>query len=80
METKYSSPVITVKPESSIFDALLQMQTNFVKHIVISAKNIPIGIVTERDINRFLEEDKTAHAINGIPINHVMQKNVITIY
>ena len=79
MEKRYSSHVITIKPESSIFDALLQMQTNFVKHIVITVKNIPIGIVTERDINRFLEEDKTAHAIDEIPIKHVMQKNIITI-
>jgi CBS domain-containing protein len=75
----YSSPVITVKPESSIFDALLQMQTNFIKHIVVAVKNIPVGIVTERDINKFLEGNKTAHAINEIPIKHVMQKNIITI-
>ena len=79
MEKGYSSPVIAIRPESSIFDALLQMQTNFVKHIVIAAKNIPVGIVTERDINRFLGEDKTVHAIDEIPIKHVMQKNVITI-
>jgi len=75
----YSSPVITIKPESSIFDALLQMQTNFIKHIVVAVKNIPVGIVTERDINKFLEENKTAYAINEIPIKHVMQKNIITI-
>ena len=55
------------------------MQTNFVKHIVISVKNIPVGIVTERDINRFLEGDKTVHALDEIPIKHVMQKNVISI-
>lgn len=79
MEKRYSSPVITIQPESSIFDALLKMQTNFVKHIVISVKNIPIGIVTERDINRFLEGDKTVHALDEIPIKHVMQKNVISI-
>ncbi|MCV0412545.1 CBS domain-containing protein [Nitrosarchaeum sp.] len=79
MKKIYSSPVISVNPESSIFDALLQMQTNFVKHIVISIKNMPVGIVTERDINKFLEENKTAHAINEIPIKHVMTKNVITI-
>jgi len=79
MKKRYSSPVITNQPESSISDALLQMQTNFVKHIVIVVKNIPVGIVTERDINRFLGEDKTAYAIDEIPIKHVMQKNVITI-
>jgi CBS-domain-containing membrane protein len=79
MKKIYSSPVITVQPESSIFDALLQMQTNFVKHIVVAVKNMPIGIVTERDINRFLGEYKTAHALDEIPIKHVMQRNVISI-
>jgi len=79
MKKTYSFPVITVNPESSIFDVLLQMQTNFVKHIVVTINNKPVGIVTERDINKFLEEDKTAHAINEIPIKHVMTKNVITI-
>ena len=79
MEAKYTTPVLTVKPESSIFDALLQMQTNFVKHIVITVNNKPVGIVTERDINKFLENDKTSRALNEIPIKHVMQKQVISI-
>lgn len=79
MEKKYSSPVITVQPESSIFETLLQMQKNFVKRIVIAVKNKPVGIVTERDINRFLGEDKTARAVDEIPIKHVMQKNIIVI-
>jgi CBS domain-containing protein len=79
MEKLFSFPVITVQPESSIFDALLKMQINFVKHIVIAVKNKPVGIVTERDINRFLGEDKTAHVVDEIPIKHVMKKNVITI-
>jgi len=79
MDKMYSSPVITISPESSIFDALLKMQTNFIKHLVIAVKKIPIGIVTERDINKFLADDKTSHAINEIPIKHVMRKNVISI-
>ncbi len=79
MGKKYSSPVITVQPESSIFETLSQMQKNFVKRIVISVKNKPVGIVTERDINRFLGDDKTARAVDEIPIKHVMQKNIIVI-
>ncbi len=79
MEKSYSSPVITVQPESSIFETLSQMQKNFVKRIVVAVKNKPVGIVTERDINRFLGEDKTARAVDEIPIKHVMQKNIITI-
>ena len=79
MEVPYTSPVITVGSESSIFETLRQMQTNFIKRMVVVSKNKPVGIVTERDINKFLENDKTAKALDEIPIKHVMQKNVITI-
>lgn len=74
-----SSKVVTVTPESSIFETLKQMQINFIKRIVIVSNKKPIGIVTERDINKFLEDDKTSKAIDEIPIKNVMQKNVITI-
>ena len=79
METKYSSPVISVGPEASIFETLQKMQLNFVKRIVIVSKERPIGIVTERDVNKFLENDKTAKVIDEIPIKLVMQKNLISI-
>jgi predicted transcriptional regulator len=76
---KYTSPVITVEPESSIHDTLVQMQTNFIKRIVIVSKNRPLGIVTERDISNFLEQDKTAKALDEIPIKYVMKKDPIII-
>ncbi|MDH3500967.1 MAG: CBS domain-containing protein [Nitrosopumilus sp.] len=79
MSKKYSSPVITVQPESSIFETLSKMQKNFVKRIVVVVKNKPVGIITERDVNRFLGEDKTARSTDEIPIKHVMQKNIIMI-
>ena len=79
MEKKYSSPVIKIQPESSIYETLSQMQKNFVKRIVIATKNKPVGIVTERDINKFLGEDRTARAMDEIPIKHVMKKNIITV-
>ncbi len=79
MSSPFTSPVITVNPESSIFETLQKMQSNFVKHIVVTSKDKPIGIVTERDINRFLENDRTSRVIDEIPIKHVMQKNVISI-
>ena len=79
MTARNSSPVITVNPETSIYETLKTMQTNFIKHIVVSSKNKPLGVVTERDINKFLENDKTARAIDEIPIKHVMTKNVISL-
>ncbi len=79
MSQSYSTPVISVAPDASIYETLLEMQTNFIKRIVISSENKPLGIVTERDINRFLEDDRTSRALNEIPVKHVMKKNVISI-
>ena len=76
---KFKSPVITVDPQASIHNALVKMQLNFIKRIVVIDDNRPVGIVTERDISRFLENDKTARALDEIPISHVMRKNPITI-
>ena len=74
-----TTDVITVTPDASINDVLQKMQLNFIKRIVVEVKNKPVGIVTERDINKFLENDKTARALKEIPIKHVMKKNLITI-
>ena len=79
MEKLYSSSVITASPKSSVLDVLNKMQSNLIKRIVITEDTKPLGIITERDINKFLEEDKTSRAINEIPIDHVMQKNIVLI-
>lgn len=79
MEKHYSSSVITANPKSSIFDVLKKMQSNLIKRIVITEDTRPLGIITERDINKFLEKDTTSRAINEIPIDHVMEKNIVLI-
>lgn len=76
---KFKSPVITVESQVSIHNALVKMQLNFIKRIVIVDDSRPVGIITERDISRFLENDKTARALDEIPISHVMRKNPISI-
>ncbi len=79
MEKQYSTPVISVSSNSSIFEVLQKMQSNFVKRIVITDETKPLGIITERDIDKFLGDDKTARAINEIPVKHLMQKNIVLI-
>jgi len=71
--------VTTVTPDTSINEVLQKMQFNFIKYIVVEVKNKPVGIVTERDINKFLENDKTARALEEISIEQVMEKNLVTI-
>lgn len=75
----YSTPVITLTQNDSIHDALLLMQKNEIKRIVITDNNFPIGIVTERDIGKFLEKDKTTRALNEIPLSQIMTRNLVTI-
>jgi len=79
VEKLFSSKVITVNKDSSIFEALQKMQLNLIKRVVITEGTKPLGIITERDINKFLKEDKTARAINEIPVKHVMEKNIVLI-
>ncbi len=79
MEKLYSAPVFSVFPDSSVFETLQKMQAEFVKRLVITEGSKPLGIITERDINKFLEDDKTTRAIDEIPIKHLMQKNIVLI-
>ena len=75
MENKlYSSPVFTLTEHDFIHDALVLMQTNFIKRIVVVKDKKPVGIVTERDINRFLENDNTKRALDEVPLKEIMKK------
>lgn len=75
----YTSPVITLRPENSIHDALFLMNKNDIKRIVITSGNNPVGIVTERDIGRFLQNDLTSRMLNQIHLDEIMSRNVFTI-
>lgn len=80
---EYSSPVITLKEEDTIHDAIIKMHQNNIKRIVITSddtrKDTPIGIVTESDIVKFLDEDKTERALDKIHVEEIVSKNLVTI-
>lgn len=78
-EKLYSSPVFTLAENDSIHDALVLMKTNFVKRVVITKDKKPVGIITERDISAFLEQDATSRALDEIKLKEIMKKNIITI-
>jgi CBS domain-containing protein len=80
MEIKqYAAPVFTLSAQSSVHDTLLIMKTNFVKRIVIVKGKKPIGILTERDISRFLQTTNTKRTLNEIPLSEIMKKNLIMV-
>jgi predicted transcriptional regulator len=55
------------------------MKTKFIKRVVIVKEKRPIGIVTERDVNRFLEKDNTKRSLSEVSVREIMKKNLITI-
>lgn len=75
----YTTPVITLAQNNNIHDALLLMQKNEIKRVVIADNDLPVGIVTERDIGNFLEKDKTTRALNEISLSQIMTRNPVTI-
>ena len=75
----YTTPVITLGPENSIHEALELMQKNDVKRIIIVQNNLPVGIVTERDIGRFLDKDKTTRTLDKIRLDEFMSTGLVTI-
>lgn len=75
----YSSPVFTLTTSDSMRDALVLMKTNFVKRVVVVRDKRPTGILTERDISRFLERDTTKRSLSEIPLREVMKKDLISI-
>ena len=75
----YTAPVITLGPENSMSDALFLMKKNDIKRLVIVNDDIPVGIVTERDIGKFLQNDKTSRMLDQIHLNEIMKRNIFTI-
>ena len=75
----YTSPVISLKSEDTVNDALFLMQKNDVKRIVIVENDYPVGIATERDIGKFLEYDKTSRTLDKIKLDEIMSQNLVTI-
>src|SRR5579885_269752 len=77
---RFTTPVLTLGLEDTINDALFLMQKNDIKRVVIVKDNFPVGIVTERDIGRFLQYDKTTKPLDKISIQNVMTRNLVTIH
>lgn len=76
---QYTTTVLTLELEDTINDALFLMQKYDIKRVVIIQNNHPVGIVTERDIGRFVEHDKTKRTLDKIYLSEIMSKNLVTI-
>lgn len=77
---RFTTPVFTLGLDGTINDALFLMQKNDIKRVVIVKDNFPVGILTEHDIGRFLQHDKTTKPLDKISLQNVMTRNLVTIH
>jgi CBS domain-containing protein len=71
--------VITLSPQENLWKAQIMMSRYNIKKIVIvkESKKHPIGILSLKDMIKFVISDKTDRDLHEIPITEVMTKDLI---
>ncbi len=72
--------VISVREADTLFDAQqLMLRNNIKRLVVIDDKNIPIGIITQKDMVRGLMRGGAGKALDKIRVKSIMIKNPISL-
>jgi CBS domain-containing protein len=72
--------VVTVAPSDSLLKARDLMTQNRVSQlVVIDQRNRPVGLISKREIARFLLEDGTPRGLEEIPVSEASSKSLHTI-
>jgi CBS domain-containing protein len=73
---KKGMTVVTIQPDQSIREAIARLaQHNIGALVAVDEANLPVGILSERDITRALAQDEQIFARS---VSELMTKNVIT--
>jgi CBS domain-containing protein len=72
--------VVTVAPSDSVLKARDVMIQNHASQLVVADhRRRPIGLISKRDIARFLLEDITSRGLEEIPVSEASSKSISTI-
>lgn len=74
-----SREIISLKQNDTLLDARNFMMRYNISRIVVSENRKPIGIVTEKDISKYLYDYLTEKKLYEIMVSEVMTKNLFTI-
>ncbi|MGQ0771355.1 MAG: CBS domain-containing protein [Nitrososphaerota archaeon] len=64
--------VIGVQKDTNLYDIILNLTTNKISKIFIYDKNRPVGVITDKDVTRFLFIDKSGRDLHGISAQEIM--------
>lgn len=74
-----SNDAITLEPKKSLHDARNSLVTYNISRIVVAGENKPLGIVTEKDIARYLYTQVPERRLKEVALEEVMSKNLVTV-
>jgi CBS domain-containing protein len=70
---------ITLGPDKTVLDARNILLKYGISRVVVAKNRKPLGIVTEKDIGRFLYEHVPPRQLEEIRLDEVMSKNLVTV-
>ncbi len=71
--------VVMCNPSNSIMDVRELMRKHRINRIiVVVGENKPLGIITQKDIIRFITADKSDRGLDEIPVKEAMSKELVT--
>lgn len=74
-----SNDAITLEPKKSLHDARKSLVTYNISRIIVARENKPLGMVTEKDIARYLYTQVPERRLKEVALEEVMSKNLVTV-
>ena len=68
---------ITLEPNRTLYDSRNSLLRYNISRVVVAKDNKPLGIVTEKDISRFLFREVPNRRLNEIHLDEIMSKNLV---
>ena len=65
---------LTTEKNSSLSHVISELLKHNISRLIITDKNLPVGIITEKDIGLFLLNDDTEKNLDDIPVSQIMNK------
>src|SRR5215470_9324568 len=70
---------IILEPRQTLYDVRSMMIRYNISRVVIAKDNKPLGIITEKDIARFLYKGVPNRRLNEVSINEITSKDLIKV-
>jgi CBS domain-containing protein len=68
---------VTLEPNNTVYDARNVLLRYNISRVVVAKDNKPLGIVTEKDISRFIFREVPSRRLHEFSLDEIMSKNLI---